>query len=70
AVAQPRLGVAWFVPLLMYGSEEITNGTTFQNGATIAVAALTVAVALCSPRAAESSLAGRQRALRLAEKST
>lgn len=69
AVAQPRLGIAWFVPLLMYRSEEITNGTTFQTGVTIAVAALTVGVALGGRWAAESSLAGRLRALRLAERS-
>ncbi len=70
AVAQPKLGVVWFVPLLMYGSEEITNGTPFQTALTLAVAALTVAVALRGPRAAERSFAGRLRALRLAERST
>jgi Glycosyltransferase family 87 len=46
AVVQPTLGVAWLAPLLMYGSEEVTNGSTFQNALTLAAAALTVAVAL------------------------
>jgi Glycosyltransferase family 87 len=46
AVAQPRLGLVWFVPLLMWGSEEITNGTTFQTALTLAAAALTVVLAL------------------------
>lgn len=46
AVAQPRLGPAWFVPLAMYLSTATHNGTTFQTTLTIATAALTVAVAL------------------------
>ena len=46
AVAQPRLGVAWFVPFLMFGAEEIANGSPFQTATTVAAAALTVAVAL------------------------
>jgi hypothetical protein len=50
AVAEPKLGAAWFVPLLMYGSASTYNGTTFQNALTIAAAALTVALALRSPR--------------------
>lgn len=46
AVMQPRLGPAWFVPLLMYGSTGTHNGTTLQTALTIAAAALTVLVAL------------------------
>ena len=46
AVAQPRLSIVWFAPLLMWGSEEITNGTPFQNALTLAAAALTVILAV------------------------
>ncbi len=46
AISEPRLGPAWFVPLAMYLSTATHNGTTFQTILTIAVAALTVAVAL------------------------
>lgn len=46
AVAQPRLGIVWFAPLLMWGSEEITNGTPFQTAITLAAAVLTVLLAL------------------------
>ena len=46
AVAEPRLGPAWFVPLVMYGSASTYNGTTLQNALTIAAAALTVTLAL------------------------
>jgi hypothetical protein len=70
AVARPKLGVVWFLPLLMYGSEEIQNGTTFQNGATIAVAVLTIAAALGGSQAAERSVLGRLQRPSLAERST
>ena len=46
AVAAPRLGPVWFVPLAMWGSEEVANGTTFQTALAIAAAALTVGLAL------------------------
>jgi len=46
AVAEPRLGPAWFVPLAMYGSTGTLNGTTFQTALTIAAAGVTVTVAL------------------------
>jgi Glycosyltransferase family 87 len=46
AVAEPRLGPAWFVPLAMYGSASTFNGTTLQTALTLAAAALTVGVAL------------------------
>jgi Glycosyltransferase family 87 len=52
AVAEPRLGAAWFVPLLMFASGEGTyNGTTLQTAVTIAIAVLTVAVAVRPDRA-------------------
>jgi len=70
ALAKPRLGPVWFVPLLMYFSEEITNGTTFQTAMTIAAAALTVAVALGTPSAASGkSLAMRLQPFSPAERS-
>jgi hypothetical protein len=46
AVAQPRLGPLWLVPLAMWGAEEVANGTTFQTALAIATAAATVALAL------------------------
>ena len=46
AVAEPRLGPAWFAPLLMWGAEEVANGTTFQTALAIGAAALTVGLAL------------------------
>ena len=46
AVAQPQLGPAWFVPLVMYASASTYNGTTFQNALTILAAAFTVWLAL------------------------
>ena len=55
AVAQQRLGLVWFAPLLMWGSEEITNGTTLQTLLTLAAAALTMVLAL---RAAPATRAG------------
>jgi len=46
AVAQPRLGSLWFIPLALYGAEEVQNGTTFQTALVLAAVALTVARAL------------------------
>ena len=46
AVAEPRLGVAWFAPLLMYASTGTHNGTTLQTAVTIAAAVLTIALAV------------------------
>ena len=56
AVAQPRLGPLWFVPLGMYVSSGTFNGTPFQTAMTIATAALTIAFALrpTTPRGALS----------------
>ncbi len=48
AVARPRLGFVWFVPLAMWflSTTDSGNGTLFQTSATLVVAALTVALAL------------------------
>jgi Glycosyltransferase family 87 len=46
AVAEPRLGPAWFAPLLMYGGEEIANGETYQTALVLFAAALTVGLSL------------------------
>ena len=46
AVVQPTLGLAWFVPLLMYGSTGTLNGNTLQTAVGLGAAVLTVAVAL------------------------
>jgi alpha-1,2-mannosyltransferase len=51
AVAEPRLGAAWFVPLAMYASTGTYNGTTLQTAVTVAAAALTVALAVRPDRA-------------------
>jgi hypothetical protein len=56
AVAEPRLGPAWFVPLAMYGSTGTMNGTTLQTTLTIVAAALTVAIALRPARAPRRAL--------------
>jgi alpha-1,2-mannosyltransferase len=70
AVAQPRLGAAWFAPLAMYGAEEITNGSTFQTSLTLLAAALTVVLALRSAPVARParSLVGDR--ARVAERTT
>lgn len=63
AVAQPTLGVAWLAPFLMFGSEELQNGTSFQTALTLAAAALTVAAALrVAPRAPSPTAEPRERA--------
>ena len=50
-VARPRLGVLWFLPLLMWPvSEGIGNGTALQTSATLAIAATTIGLALWSVR--------------------
>jgi hypothetical protein len=46
ALAQRTLGLVWFTPMLMYASEELQNGETWQTALTIAVAGLTVGLAL------------------------
>ena len=46
AVAQPRLGGAWFVPLAMVITPGSGHPTPFETAATLAIAATTVALAL------------------------
>lgn len=46
AVAQPRLGVAWFVPLAMVVTPGSGQPTPFETAATLAVAVLTIGLAL------------------------
>ena len=48
AVARPRLGFVWFVPLTMWfvSTTDSGNGTLFQTSATLVVAGVTVALAL------------------------
>jgi hypothetical protein len=60
ALAQPRLGLAWFVPLLMIVTPGHGQPTPFETGWTLAVAVATVAVvlrAVRSPRAEPSAAA-------------
>jgi len=59
AIAQPRLGPAWFVPLLMYGSASTYNGTTLQNVLTLVAAALTLALAFWRLEPGPKTLAPR-----------
>lgn len=46
AVAQPRLGVAWFVPLAMVVTPGSGHPTPFETSAALVVAAVTIALAL------------------------
>lgn len=46
AVAQPRLGVVWFVPLALVVTPGSGQPTPFETSATLAIVALTFAVAL------------------------
>lgn len=50
ALAQPRLGPAWFVPLGMLVTPGSGNPTPFETSATVATAVLTVVVALLAVR--------------------
>jgi len=53
AVARPRLGLVWFVPLLMCPvSEGIGNGSSFETSATLVIAALTIGLSLRAVRTA------------------
>lgn len=60
AIAQPRLGVAWFVPLLMVVTPGSGHPTSLETAATLAVAAVTFALAL---RATTATGLGRLEAL-------
>lgn len=57
ALAQPRLGAAWFVPLAMVVTPGRGHPTPFETSATLAVAALTIAMALRASR--EAALSAR-----------
>jgi hypothetical protein len=46
AVSEPRLGLAWFVPLVMYASASTENGTTSQNALTLVAAVVTFGLAV------------------------
>ena len=46
ALAQPTLGLVWFVPLAMVVTPGSGHPTPFETGATLAIAALTIALAL------------------------
>ena len=52
AVGQPRLGVAWFVPLAMVITPGSGHPTALETSATLAIAALTIALALRASNAA------------------
>jgi alpha-1,2-mannosyltransferase len=52
AVAQPRLGLVWFVPLAMVVTPGSGHPTPFQTTATLAIAGLTIALALRESRSA------------------
>jgi hypothetical protein len=51
AIVQPRLGVLWFLglPLQVIVTTGVYNGSTFQTAAVLAVAALTIGLALREP---------------------
>jgi len=59
AVAQPRLGFPWFVPLAMVVTPGSGHPSPFETAATLTVAALTVAVALRAAGAAARSAGTR-----------
>lgn len=48
ALAQPRLGVAWFVPVAMVVTPGSGHPTPFETSATLVIAAVTIALALRS----------------------
>ena len=50
AVAQPRLGAAWFAPLTMYVATGHGNPTSFETATTLAAAALTVTLSVIAMR--------------------
>ena len=50
AIARPRLGVAWFVPLAMFVATGHGNPSAFQETATILSAAVTVALSVAAIR--------------------
>jgi len=60
AVAQPRLGVLWFVPLAMVVTPGSGQPTPFETSATLAVAALTFALSLRATRDLRASEPARR----------
>ena len=50
AVMRPRLSVAWFLPVLMVIGTGTGNGTPWQTAGVLALAALTLVVALVPTR--------------------
>jgi hypothetical protein len=63
AVAQPRLGVAWFVPLAMVVTPGSGQPTPFETSATLIIAALTIALALRASLAEAREPGARSRGL-------
>ena len=55
ALAQPRLGVAWFVPLVMVVTPGSGHPSPFETFATLMIAALTIALALLASREVQSA---------------
>jgi hypothetical protein len=53
AIARPRLGLVWFVPLAMFGATGGGDPTPLQTASTLAAAAATVALALRESRRSE-----------------
>ena len=56
AIAQPRLGPAWFPPLLLYAATGSGNPTPFQTALTLLAAAATIGLSLISLRRDPSSV--------------
>lgn len=63
AVARPRLGIVWFVPLLMWlvATTDSGNGTTYQTAATVVVVAATVVLAVRSSLEPTTEWSGPER---------
>ena len=66
ALASPRLGVLWFVPLGMVLTPGSGHPTPFQTAWTLGVAALTIALALRATRARSEVVDARPRPLGVA----
>ncbi len=67
ALAQPRLGIVWFVPLGMVVTPGSGHPTPFETAWTLAVAALTVALALRASRGERTAERSRSGASERAE---
>jgi hypothetical protein len=62
ALARPRLGVVWFVPLGMVLTPGSGHPSPFETVVTLAIAALTIALAVRASRSAEASPGGSRAA--------